>query len=55
MIMKSLKPILVLFFKIVLISYICIDPLYQYHFPIFVSTPVSVSFFCIVLYNNGYL
>ena len=36
MVVKSLKPALILFFKAVLFSCICTDNLYRYHFPIFV-------------------
>ena len=54
--------------KIVFFFYIRIDSLYRYRFLVFVLIPsigtiflhsywstVSVLFFCIVLYNNGYL
>jgi len=60
MVVKSLKSLLILFFKTVLFFGVRTDPLYWYCFPIFVLisyistiflhsywSPISVPFFCI--------
>jgi len=65
MVVKSLKSLIVLFFKTVLFFCICTDPLYQYRCPVFVLifcigtgllcsywSPVSVLFYCILIYDS---
>jgi len=49
------EPLLLLFFKIVLFSFIRTDPLSQYRFSIFVLIRCIGIVFLIVLYNSGHL